>query len=214
MTSSTRFALPILRYGCVISGFYVAILKASSIMFIWWVSRLALTNTLSTLRASMTERQGHACLSSCRETMATILIRETLWSAWKRENVGLQRKQAGVNPLEMGQRNYSGRADWIESETLIKRQAFCVAATARVYALTSAALKWWQSREGAGLGLNVRVRLGENQRERMIVKKKKSPNTANRHEAASYFPSLKKVLRASLKLLEYFTKSFFCCSSA
>lgn len=38
--------------------------------------------------------------------------------------------------------------------------------------------------------------------------------TEKRLETVSYFPSMKKVLRESLKLLEYFTNSFFSFSSA
>lgn len=173
------------------SGCYTMVLKACRIMLVWWVSRLALTNTFITLETTVTETQGHMCQSYSKGTMATILglIQETLWSDWNGEC------QASENTSQHestgnGSRELFSNGGFDRSGPVIKRQPFTW---------------WWQC-------VSVRVCAGmcvynhkmcrycaceQEKAERVSEKaekeekQKKSPKTENKLEKVSYFPSLK-----------------------
>ncbi len=126
---------------CVFSGCYTMVLKACRIMLVWWMSRLALTNTFITLETTVTETQGHMCQSYSKGTMATILglIQETLWSGWNGEC------QASENTSQHestgnGSRELFSNGGFDRSGPVIKRQPFtwwwqcvCVCVCASVY---------------------------------------------------------------------------------
>jgi len=109
----------------VLVGCYTTVLKACSIMLVWWVRRLALTNTFITLETSVTETQGHTSQSYSKETMATTLglIRETLSSGRNGEceaSEDTSQHEATGN----GSRELFSNGGFDRSGAVIKRQPF------------------------------------------------------------------------------------------
>lgn len=102
---------------CVLSGFYTAVLLACSIMLLWLVEPVWLWQTRLSLwqQPWQEHKDTHVCHTAKKPWQQYLDWSRKHFDPAAMENVRLQRKQASMNPQEMGQRNYSAMVDLIEA---------------------------------------------------------------------------------------------------